>query len=250
MKIIVLIITCMFLTGCVVTEHIVFKNETTKEVIIKQNITEEEDVEMEDEFYQAGKALRWDHMPVTYRIMNEEECGGYESRKIQKGFDLIENATGAVVSFMKIEDGEADIEVSCSFIEDCYEKKVDVRAEEGVVYKYETICAHDRGRAQITKLIGDKILKARIEMIGLAGFAETGGTGSSGFFIGSCGHTTTEIHEILHTFGYGHISDPKSIMYYKEDGIGYTIQDSDACAGSKKDIDKEIIEDLIRIYRG
>ena len=91
-------------------------------------------------------------------------------------------------------------------------------------------------------------LKADIELIGLAGFAETTGKGASGFYIGSCGHSTTEIHEILHTLGYGHVDDEDNIMYYQEDSIGYTIQEEGACLGSKKYIDEEIIKDLVNIY--
>jgi len=199
-----------------------------------------------DEFYGAGK-LHWTHMPLTYFIVNEKECGSYEVNKIKKGFDAIENATNGVVRFEKT-DRFADIDIYCSFLEGCYEYKVDIREEEGVIYRQETICAHEKGIARITSVKGNRILKASIELIGLAGFAETTGKGASGFYIGSCGHATTEIHEILHTFGYGHIDDPKSIMYYKEDAVGLTIQEQGQCVGSKKYIDEEISLDLIRTY--
>lgn len=199
-----------------------------------------------DEFYFLDK-LHWTHMPITYFVVNEEECGSYEVNKIKKAFREIENATNSVVYFKKI-DRPADIDITCSFLENCYEYKVDIRKEEGVIYRYETICAHEKGIAQITKIKGNKILKADIELIGLAGFAETTGKGASGFYIGSCGHSTTEIHEILHTFGYGHVDDESSIMYYKEDAVGYTIQERGECLGSKKYIDEEITKDLVNLY--
>ncbi len=201
---------------------------------------------MEDEFYSIDK-LHWAHMPVTYFIINEEECGEYETRKIQKAFDEIEDVTNDIVSFKK-SDNPADIDIYCSFLENCYEYKVDIRKEEGIVYRYETICEHKKGIASIIKAKGNKILKAKIEMIGLAGFSETTGKGASGFYIGSCGHSTTEIHEILHTFGYRHIDDEESIMYFQEDAVGLTIQEEGACLGSKKYIDEEIIIDLVYIY--
>ena len=201
---------------------------------------------MEDEFYSVEK-LHWTHMPVTYFIVNEEECGDYEARKIQKAFDEIKNAANGAVSFKK-SDKPADIDIYCTFLEDCYEYKVDIRKEEGRVYRYETICEHKKGIAQITEVRGYKILKAEIELIGLAGFAETTGQGASGFYIGSCGHSTTEIHEILHTFGYGHVDDKNSIMYFQEDGIGLTIQEEGECLGSKKYIDEEIALDLVKTY--
>ena len=76
--------------------------------------------------------LKWDHMPLTYFITNEDECGSYETRKIEKGFAAIENASEGKVSFKKIKK-PADIDVTCSFLEGCYKKWTDIREEEGVV---------------------------------------------------------------------------------------------------------------------
>ena len=199
-----------------------------------------------DEFYFSDK-LHWTHMPVTYFITNKEKCGSYESNKIKRAFNEIENTTNGIIYFEE-RDGPADIDITCSFLEDCYEYKVDIRKEEGVIYRWETICSHKKGIAQIINIKGNKILKADIELIGLAGFAETTGKGASGFYIGSCGHSTTEIHEILHTLGYGHVDDEDNIMYYQEDSIGYTIQEEGACIGKRKYIDEEIIKDLVNIY--
>jgi hypothetical protein len=201
-----------------------------------------------DEFYYIDD-LHWTHMPITYYIVNEEECGSYEVNKIKRAFDEVENTTYSIISFKKI-DKPADIDITCSFIEDCYERKIDIQ-HYGDYYTrtvYETICPHKGGIAGITNTKGRKILKATIEMIGLAGFAETAGKGASGFYIGSCGHPTTEIHEILHTLNYGHVNDENSIMYYQEDTIGYTVQEEGACIGKRKYIDQEIIEDLIEKY--
>ena len=190
--------------------------------------------------------LRWSKMPVTYSIVNKDKCGSYEIRKIKRGFDRIQEATDDAVYFEEADNG--DIEIKCSFIEDCYELKVDVRKEEGITYKYESICEYAKGIAQITEVRGNKILKANIEMVGLSGFAETEGVGASGFYIGSCGHPTTEIHEILHTFGFGHKDDPESIMYFQEDSVALTLQKPGDCIGSDKKIDKDIISELKEIY--
>ena len=226
-----------------VIEEVVIQEEVSAEVeVIQEEVQQEVEETQKEEIY----VLHWDHMPVTYFITNEDECGDYEARKIMKGFDMISEVEG--ISFKQI-DSAADIDIKCSFIEDCYEYKVDVRREEGVIYKYETICNHKKGIASITRRKGFKILKAEIEMIGLAGFAETNyGSGASGFYIGSCGHPTTEVHEILHTFGFGHYTDPNSIMYYAEDGVSYTLQKQGACVGSDKQIDKEIVDELKEIY--
>ena len=241
MKRLLIILLLLLFPGCVYEIEPVVIEEPE---IIQPNISEPAVIEpAEPEL----RVVHWTHMPVTYYVTNEQECGDYEIRKIQRAFEAIEDATNNIVTFKKI-DIPADIDITCSFLEGCYKKTVDIREEEGVVYRYETICAHDKGRAQITALRGFEILKARIELIGLAGFAETKGRGPSGFYVGSCGHSTTEIHEILHAFGFGHIDDPKSIMYPAAESVGFTIQEEGSCLGSKKEIDKIIVDKLIEVY--
>ena len=232
-----LILLLLLIPGCVPTEDVVKPAVPDKE----ETVEFPEAVEPED----LIKELHWTHMPVTYFIVNEEECGDYEVRKIGRAFDAISNATNSVVSFEKV-DYPADIDITCSFLEGCYEKKVDI--QETVIYRYEIICAHNRGRARIIAVRDYEILKAEIELFGLAGFAETTRRGPSGFYVGSCGHPNTEIHEILHVFGYGHVNNPDSIMYPSEESVGLTMQEEGACIGSKKSIDKEIADDLVRIY--
>lgn len=197
--------------------------------------------------------LHWTHMPVTYHIFNPghvlKDCETYESNKIRKGFSRIEEATNGVVHFKETNLQNADIVISCSFLEDCYKKTTDTSTKDlGYVLLGESICEHTKGLASITETEGNKILKAEIEMIGLAGFSETRNKGVSGFFFGSCGHPTTEIHEILHNFGYEHDSNPNSIMYYQDDVIGYRAYNKGDCVGSNKEIDDWIVEDLIETY--
>ncbi|MEK6809444.1 MAG: hypothetical protein AABY40_02115, partial [Nanoarchaeota archaeon] len=87
------------------------------------------------------KKIWWEHLPVTYQIMNKDECGDYETKKIRKGFQRIEDATDDAVKFAEVEeaDDDADIEVTCTFIKDCYKKKIDIRKEEGIIYESEEI---------------------------------------------------------------------------------------------------------------
>ena len=195
----------------------------------------------------AQKKIWWENLPITYQIMNEDDCDDYEARKIRKGFQIIEEATDDVVQFAEVEQ-DADIEVTCTFIKNCYKKTIDIRKKEGVIYESEEICSHAAGMAQITQLEGFKIKKAEITIVGLDGFAETTGYGSSGFYIGSCGHTTVEVHEILHTFGFGHTNNSQSIMYHQTELVPYTIQKEGACLSSEKIIDQEIIDDLVFVY--
>jgi hypothetical protein len=194
----------------------------------------------------AHKKIWWDDLPIPYQIMNKDDCGDYEIRQIHQAFERIENDT-KVVQFEEV-GHNASLELTCTFLEDCYQKKIDIRKEEGVIYEYESICPHVAGIAQITKLEGFKIRKAKITLIGLAGFAETNGYGASGFYVGSCGYPTVEIHEILHTFGFGHSNRSESMMYDQTELVPYTIQKEGACVGSNKQIDQEIIDDLMFVY--
>ena len=226
------ILILLLLTGCLVEQ----------EIVVEQIIPEYEEVSEESE--ETINKLHWENLPVKYNIINEKVCGSYQSNKIKRAFDKIENATNKVVQFEKVDSG-ANIEISCTFIEDCYKKTVEITDD--YILKSESICSFNRGIA-FTKFLGNKIQSAHIEFVGLAGFSETTGRGASGFYIGSCGHENTEIHEILHTFGYNHLQGPASIMYFREDGVGYTLHKDDECKGSKKEIDQEIIDDSLDTY--
>ena len=214
-----------------------------------QNVPEETPQEegTQDQFYYASK-LHWPHMPATYFIENEEGCGRYETNRIKRAFRDISNATGNAVLFTQANDsGSADIEIRCAFIEDCYELSTDIRDD--YVIRTETICQHHLG---ITRTIaeGNRLIKANIELFGLAGFAETKREGPSGFYVGTCGHTITEVHELLHAFGYSHSEDNSSIMNPEADVFGLTIQKEGACKGSEKAIDTAIVAELVNTYSG
>lgn len=215
----------------------------SKELLVSKEITER-DLEL-----YTQKLVYWEDLPITYQIMNEDDCGDYETRKIHRAFAQIQEATNNVVQFQEVKNKEdADIELTCKYLQDCYKKKIDIRKEEGVIYEYESICQHEAGLAQITHYEGFALKKARIDLIGLAGFAETNGYGASGFYIGSCGHTTVEVHEILHVLGFRHTNNPESVMYHQTELIPYTLQKEGACLGSEKKIDQEIIDDLLFVY--
>lgn len=205
-------------------------------------------VKASDDVFSYVDKPHWGHMPVTYSVLNEKECGAYEANRIKRAFADITNSTNGAVYFRKVNSTEsADIGISCSFVENCYRTSVEVYTDYSI--RYETICGHQLGVTSTT-LLGSQIVKADIGLFGLAGFAETKGEGPSGFYVGTCGHAITELHELLHAFGYPHSADNSSIMYPEADTFSLITQKEGACIGSGRDIDKAIVEDLVRAYSG
>ncbi len=256
------VVAVVFASGCAIVEKGVLVREEQQQIPqeeAKQQPLEEPVIEylpeeptaevvrpgVKGEFSHMDKP-HWRHMPLAYSILNEEECGKYESNRIRRALADITNVTSNVVSFRKANASEtADVEITCTFIEDCYRITTEITDEYTV--RYETICGHKLGIASTTWL-GNQIVKAEIELFGLAGFAETKREGPSGFYVGTCGHAITEVHELLHGFGYPHSDDNRSIMYPSADTFSLVTQKEGACVGSDKEIDTGIVEDLVRTY--
>jgi len=192
--------------------------------------------------------IRWHNMPLTFNI-ERKICGDYETRKIRRGIQDVEHQTNNAVTFIETNSSEqAQILFKCEYLVDCYKKSIDIQADKGIIYETESICDHTSGIAEITEMRGAFIERAEITMVGLAGFAESGQKGASGFYIGSCGHPTIEIHELLHVLGYEHVDELESIMYYKDEQVSYTLYTEGSCLGSNKLIDRQIVDDLIATY--
>lgn len=58
------------------------------------------------------KEIHWYHMPLNYKINDEETCGETPVKNIKKALEIIENSTNGVVGFRE-NASEADIEVNC-----------------------------------------------------------------------------------------------------------------------------------------
>lgn len=172
------------------------------------NITKET-----DPFSQINSS-HWTHMPLTYSI--DINCDNLREN-IMKSLRIIENSTNRTVYFK--EASNPDINISCSQIENCYEKKIERRWF--WIVTTEAVCEHESGTAQITKMKGNKIINAKINLFSLS--KED-----------NC--PQTEIHEILHVFDYQHSTNNKSIMYPEKLG------------GCNEKIDKDIVQDLIAKY--
>lgn len=251
-------VAVVFASGCAVLEERQPQQQIRQEEFIQQ--PEEEPAggvgpeapaaevvrpSIEDEFSHIDRQ-HWGHMPVTYSVLNEKECGAYEANRIKRAFADMTNSTNGAVYFRKVNSTEsADIGITCSFVENCYKIYVEVYTDYSI--RYETICGHKLGVTS-TALLGNRILKADIELFGLAGFAETKREGPSGFYVGTCGHAITEVHELLHAFGYPHSDDNSSIMYPSADTFSLVTQKEGACVGSGREIDNAIVEDLVMTY--
>lgn len=197
-------------------------------------------------------SYQWDHMPLTYTFV-DRACKLYQSKVVLQAMKEIETQTNGVVYFKEVHNAldmsiVPDITIRCTLIENCYKEVIDVDGD--YITKTETICAHEKGTALINETDGLIIKHAELEFFGFAGFGESGRQKPSGFAIGDCGHASTEIHELLHAFGYDHSDDFGSIMYPEETvNVGYSIRNRDDCIASNKDIDEWIVDDLIFTYQ-
>ncbi len=171
------------------------------------------------------KEPHWSYMPLTYSF--DENCVGSIIDRIYWSFQEIENRTGKVVKFQ-----EGNNNTDITFI--CHkESSVEAINEILEVFTY--------GLAK-TQIYGNLIISAKIEFWGVSETTRP---------ISCNKYPRLELHEILHTFGFEHISHPYSIMRpYSSDCVarddwvtrdGRTFQPIDK-------IDDEIITKLIEIY--
>lgn len=181
---------------------------TKQEIREYNDLLEYEEFMAKDMFSNVNK-LHWRRMPLKYKFSDDHPCGITRKERILYGFLEIENSTNKTVSFV-VADGNYDILIICNdsrgdtIYEDDY--KYTTLAEGGIDYYWENI-----------------IINATLQFYSLS---YTGGY-----------YPATEIHEILHGFGYGHNEDPCSIM---SPYIG------ESC--KVKSIDEEIIKDLVETY--
>ena len=151
---------------------------------------------IEDEFPEI-KTPHWTHMPITYSI-DKKQCES-QLNNIKKAFNNIQESTNSIVSFQEVQNN-GDIEITCSFLENCYEERTERRWF--WIITTEAICSHKSGKAQITKLRENKIINAKINLINLKEKQN------------NC--TENILHEILHVFDYSHKQDNSSIIISKK----------------------------------
>jgi hypothetical protein len=234
--------------------------------IFKDKLFKEKAETIEDKNSETGSALklaRWDHMPITYSL-DENACGTYESRRIARAFEEINNASNGKITFKKLNVTEniADLNINCSFIENCYKYLQDIVDYGGYTYEYEYEYTCSYNKALISKEEEGKPKSISINFIGLGGFYEEkqNPTLMSGFAVGDCGYPIPEIREILKAvlgYGQGYYPSVRPAIYsYDYDIKDYSIMNSfqvfsgldtyliGACNKTLKNIDSWIKQDL------
>lgn len=148
-------------------------------------------------------------LPITYAV-NETACGELMSGRFDKAFAQLTSETMGIVTFQKVE-GSANIKIMC-YLE---------AMEEGEYFT----SAHATLGKQGKKIDGATMVFYNVDPIGNARFS------------GGClSYPNTELHELLHVFGYIHNEKEGSIMNPISPG----------CRVLK--VDEKIIEDLKKFY--
>lgn len=77
------------------------------------------------------KEPHWTHMPLTYKIINQESCDSLELNEINQSFSKIENITEGYIRFQKT-DSNADLNITCvSTKEEVEKQKIEIQNKYG-----------------------------------------------------------------------------------------------------------------------
>lgn len=138
----------------------------------------------------------WESIPINYYFSMENPCNDNARRwNIQKAFRIIKQATNGTVQFQEKETNNA-IEISCY---EEYGEYVSQEINGEIVYSTGAITAGEGG---IVSYVGEKeIINASILLYEQNPNYKSCNT-----------YPSTEIHEILHALGFGHIDNNRSIM--------------------------------------
>lgn len=177
-----------------------------------QNQSEDEEVEplsYETEIIKTGDNSEypyWKSLPIHYYFSNESSCNKEQKERLLYGFRIITRETDDAISFYE-ERSDKSIEI------DCYPELID---EEGFAVAGEGASYFEDSK---------EIVFGTIDLY----YVDCSEYECQG------GYPDTEIHEILHTLGFDHVTDRRSIMNARGDGVN-------------RELDLEVINCLKRIY--
>ena len=203
--------------------------EDRKDILLTNNLPSFQE-ELQDNYLNNTRP-HWTHMPLTYKIKTDY-CTNFTARRIRWAFEALQNETQEAVSFIEVKDDyiieEREINKSEGIAESHYNQVL----REGVDILIEcSLQAPEQGeywtQAEASPItIGENRLTA--------GYLHFYNVGENRYSGGCLHYPLTELHEILHLFGFEHT----------EEGIMSPI--SYGCVQFK--IDDYIIEDLHEIY--
>lgn len=159
--------------------------------------------------FSGSTELHYTHMPITYSIGSS--CGNYQGKRIRTAFSEFSSETGGLINFSEVSDS-ADIVSHCSADVPNGNVSNTYRAGDGGYYSSSNVIT--QGTLNFYNINED----------------------IHNYDGGCLSYPDIEIHEILHTFGFQHITDRKSIMNPM----------SNNCYVRK--IDSQIIDELKLIY--
>lgn len=146
--------------------------------------------EIEDNFTNTNKT-HWGHMPIIYKIENENECDFKVIDRINQAFSNIQSETEELLSFEKTNE-IPDISIFCKPYH--YEETYGVLGEASAFY-----ILHGDAIFETHPNKEKLITNATINFYGVGLVCKTG-------------YPALEVHEILHTFGFGHDYGINNIM--------------------------------------
>ena len=186
---------------------------------VVENVTFQESA-VRDDFSYIDK-VHWGHMPLSYGFNYSLRCGESEVKKVRLAFQEINRLTNGSVSFIEVYSLDPDISITCSFDTNVKYGGGEVKRDLGKAYSY----IYTEKQNQFSNAIIDLPVS----------------TYSNGWY------PLTELHEILHAFGYLHNETYRySIMYPMMEGQDfYNFYEDDL---RDKAVDKWIIEDLKGLY--
>ncbi len=149
--------------------------------------------------------INWNSIPISYKFSSEYPCYYERRERVVEAFNIIEKDTENIISFIEVPE-KGKIEIKC-------------------LLELETEYASGFGGPEYYE--DGEIINGEIELYAPDPIN----------FVQCESYPVTEVHEILHVFGFDHFNSPNSIMYHGG-------EDTIICTK----IDKEIIGCLKNIY--
>ncbi len=182
-KIIAYLIAIFFIANAVVFGMYYFSQNPASEIFqsIGYNPGIQKNVNASSEVVQFEPNMRFNHNTITFFI--NPNCDDEKEIRMMKAFSIITNMT-EIIFFKPASEKDADVVIGCS--KDSYETEKNVFVSgEGGPTEYFNLAMYPL------------ILKGKVLL----------------YEKSSCDYSITELHELLHVFGFDHINKSEFILY-------------------------------------